>query len=539
MQDGSNGFDSTRRRESGQQAARAFVLDKLFDREPPHSPQAEMSVLGSMILDPSVTAEVLQHIRSGEAFYSQRNGLIFDSLSKLYGGRNSGDLVQLVELLERQGALDDAGGQEYLVELFESVPSSANAEHYARIVAEKHRLRRLIDAAGQTLYDCFHMGEKGADEASELLDEAEQRIFAISDSMATGEAASLASLLTEAMEQLEAMEGRSVTGVATGYYDLDEMTSGLQPGELIIVAARPSMGKTALALNMAEQIAMGAGPEGERTPVGVFSLEMSKQSVAQRMMCARSGVDSHLVRTNRLGDAQFQQLLRACGELEESPIFIDDTPSLSVLQLRARARRMKHRFGIGCILIDYLQLLTAPGSSRESRQVEVSAISRGVKALARELSVPVVCLSQLNRGAEQREGHRPRMSDLRESGSIEQDADVICLLHREEYYHQGDDEWLQMNEDKVGLAELIIAKQRNGPTGVAKMTWDAKTTRFKNHAGYHGEAAAMTAGSYGAAMSDGASSGGGWGAPAGGSADVGWGNVAADDGGGAGEEPPF
>jgi replicative DNA helicase len=277
--------------------------------------------------------------------------------------------------------------------------------------------------------------------------------------------------------------GRTITGLSSGFFDLDEMTSGLQAGELLIVAARPSMGKTAFALNLAEQVAFGGQPHapgGAQTPVGFFSMEMSRQSVTQRVLCAHSGVDSHKMRKNLLGKEDFSRLAQSCGQLAEAPIFIDDTPGLTVMLLRAKARRMVQQHRIRCLFIDYLQLMTAPSAAKESRQAEVSAISRGIKALARELEIPIVCLSQLNRGAEQREGHRPRMADLRESGSIEQDADVIMLLHREEYYHQHEPGWANENPDKCGVAEVIIAKQRNGPTGTVDLTWDASTTRFKN-----------------------------------------------------------
>lgn len=293
-------------------------------------------------------------------------------------------------------------------------------------------------------------------------------------------------LLVEVMESLDRQDGRTVTGVATGFYELDEMTSGLQPGEMIIVAARPSMGKTAFALNLTEQIAFGGGRyEGNGDgvmPVGFFSLEMSQASVVQRLLSAHSGVDSHRMRTNRLSKDDFADLMHSCGLLEKAPIYIDDTPGLTVMNLRAKARRMVKQYGVKCLVIDYLQLMSAPSAAREGRQQEVSTISRQIKALARELKLPIICLAQLNRGAEQREGHRPRMADLRESGSIEQDADVIALLHREEYYHLQDPSWAEENPDKIGLAELIIAKQRNGPTGTVKMSWDARVTRFRNYA---------------------------------------------------------
>jgi replicative DNA helicase len=263
------------------------------------------------------------------------------------------------------------------------------------------------------------------------------------------------------------------------------MLSGLQPGELLIIAARPSMGKTAVAMNIAEQIALGGTPwnpgAGPQVPVAVFSLEMSKASVSLRLLSARSGVNAHELRTGGLDDDTYERVFQAYQELSKAKIFIDDSPSLSVTALRARARRLVRQHDVKVIVIDYLQLLTAPAQGKESRQVEVSAISRGIKALARELNVPIICLSQLNRASEQREGNRPRMSDLRESGSIEQDADVIMLLHREEYYHVQDPSWAEENPDKLGVAELIVAKQRNGPVGVVSLTWDNRTTRFKNH----------------------------------------------------------
>jgi replicative DNA helicase len=470
------------RKQAGRRPARVD-LARLFDRLPPHSLEAEMSLLGSMILDPQVVGDVLQQVRSGDAFYSQSHALIFDSIVATYDTHQSGDLVQLSESLKQKGVLDDIGGSDYLLELARCVPSAVNAPHYARIVAERSKLRRLIEAAGQIVYDAYHAGDLGAEGAKETLDRAEKMIFDIAEDAGAYEADSLKELLLQTMDQLMDNEGRLITGLDTGFFELNELTGGLQPGEMVIVAARPSMGKTAFALNLAEQIAVGGGPGGSPLPVAFFSLEMGRQAVAQRLLCAYAGVDSQRLRRNTLNAEEFQRLGSACGLLSETPLFIDDTPGLTVLQLRARARRMARQYGIQCIMIDYLQLLTAPGAGRESRQVEVSAISRGVKALARELNVPVVCLSQLNRGAEQREGHKPRMSDLRESGSIEQDADVITLLHREEYYHQADPMWAEENPDKVGLAELIIAKQRNGPTGVVNLVWDSRTTRFRNHAG--------------------------------------------------------
>ncbi len=474
---GENGGRERGRRDRGRSGI-TVDLAKLFEQLPPASVEAEMSLLGSMILDPAVISEVLHYVRSGESFYQDSNKVIFDALVQHYDMHQSGDLALLIEVLKDKESLEQVGGTEYLVRLAESAPSAVNAPHYARIVAEKHKLRRLIEAAGQIVYDAYHAGELGPDGARDVLDKAERLVFDVAEEAQMSTAQQLKDLLHQTMEMLEANEGRSVTGISSGYVDLDEMMSGLQAGELVILAARPSMGKTAMALNLAENVALGGGPGGAPSPTLFFSLEMSRQAVTQRLMCSRSGVDSQRLRRNILNDDDFQRLMGACGELGDAPLFIDDTPGMTVTQLRARARRMAAQHGIKSIFVDYLQLLTAPGSGRESRQVEVSAISRGIKALARELNVPIVCLSQLNRGAEQREGHRPRMSDLRESGSIEQDADVIILLHREAYYHVGDDDWHADNPDRENLSELIIAKQRNGPTGVVELEWDAKTTRF-------------------------------------------------------------
>jgi replicative DNA helicase len=460
-------------------------LQKLFDTLPPFSLEAEMSLLGSMILDPKVVGDVIGMTPNGDCFYSEAHAAIFDALVRNYDRHRSGDLVQLSEALKDSGVLSDIGGAEYLVRLAEGVPSAANAPHYARIVREKWQLRRLIETAGQILYEAYNAGDAEGGAAREVLDRAEQSIFKIAESSVGMDAETLEALLQQTLDMLDAnfRHGRTITGLATGFYDLDQMTNGLQGGEMIVVAARPSMGKTAFMLNLAEQIAFGGSPHadaGPHTPVGIFSMEMSKQSVAQRLLCAHSGVDSQKMRRNLLSHDDFRRLAESCGALSEARMHIDDTPGLTVLLLRAKARRMVAQHGVKCIMVDYMQLMSAPSAARESRQAEVSTISRGMKALARELNIPVVCLAQLNRGAEQREGHRPRMADLRESGSIEQDADVIMLLHREEYYHQQDPEWVEENADKVGVAEVIIAKQRNGPTGTVELKWDAPTTRFHN-----------------------------------------------------------
>lgn len=463
-------------------------LASMFDRQPPAALEAEMSLLGSMILDPQVIPDVLSFVRSREDFYDEKHGHIYAAVISVYDTHHSGDLVQIVDALRAAGKLELVGGEGYLVELAESVPAAVNAPHYARIVAEKAKLRRLIDAAGEILYEAYHAGELGPDGAREVLDSAEMRVFEIAQEQQASDPQALAELLEIELRRIEAadFEGGGYSGIPTGYFELDDLLRGLQPGELLILAARPSMGKTALALNLAEQIALGGVPlagasPSQRHAVGIFSLEMSKVSLVQRLLSARSGVSGSSLRGGaRISDEDLRRLLMASEDLKNAPIFIDDTPNLTVLNLRARARRMVAQHGVRCLMIDYLQLMSAPGAARESRQVEVSAISRGVKALARELNVPVICLSQLNRASESREGNRPRMSDLRESGSIEQDADVIMLLHREDYYHVQDEQWKAENPDKIGVAEVIVAKQRNGPTGVVKLVWDNRVTRFRN-----------------------------------------------------------
>jgi replicative DNA helicase len=435
---------------------------------PPHAVEAEESLLGSILIDPSVLNDVQLIIKSGDDFFKKANGSIYELMAELHNGSlKTVDFVHLQQLLQDRKLLDAIGGVDYLVKIAQAVPSAASASHYARLVKEKSVVRQLIAAAGEILHDAYSNPE----DPREILSEAERRIFGIAQQSESRHAEKLDELLNLAIEQLEANDGRLITGVSTGYSYFDEITSGLQNGEMVIIAARPSMGKTALALNIAENIVM------RDTPVALFSLEMSRQQLVQRLLSSRSVVSGHSIRRNMLNDRDMEAIIQATNDLMGKPLFIDDTPGLTITQLRAKARRLKQSENVGLILIDYLQLMTS-GRRAESRQQEVSEISRGVKALARELDVPVICLSQLNRAAEQREGHRPRMSDLRESGSIEQDADVVAMLHRESYYHQGDESWMEENEGKQSLAELIIAKQRNGPTGVIKLNWDNTCTRF-------------------------------------------------------------
>ncbi|MEM1184821.1 MAG: replicative DNA helicase [Planctomycetota bacterium] len=475
-------------------AAASAGLAKLFDRLPPHSLEAERSLIGSLLLDPGILGEVVTLVSKAEQFYSSANGAIFRAIVEVYDAHQAGDPLLIAEALKDRGLLESSGGPEVLVELAESVPSARHAAHYARIVATKAKLRRLIDASAGIIHRAFHAGESGPEDGLLIVDEAEQAIFDIAQESGTSGPEKLARILDAELHRIEQIEvGGGINGLRTAFSDLDELTNGLQPGELTILAARPSMGKTAMALNLAEQVAFGGrtpwSPKsdgGESVGVGFFSLEMARESLAQRLLSSITGIDAQKLRMGDLGLNDWQKLDDAKHQLSQLPMYVDDTPGLTIMQLRAKARRMVDQFELKAIFIDYLQLLTAPGA--ESRQVEVSSISRQVKALARELDVAVVCLAQLNRGTEQRENNRPRMSDLRESGSIEQDADVVALLHREAYYHRGDPTWDPNNpefdpdnEEKMNLAELIIAKQRNGPTGTVHLTWDSSITRFKNH----------------------------------------------------------
>ena len=454
---GSTGF-SGRRRER-----QTVELGALFDRLPPHSVETEMALLGSMILDPKVIGDVVLIVKSAEDFYRPAHGAIFASLVELYDRHAAGDLTLLHQRLEEKGVLADVGGVDYLVQLAESVPAAINAPYYAKVIAEKSLVRRLIGAAGEILQAAYTDGG----EVRNVLDAAQRAIFDVVLQFDHEGTRSLSALLEETLRAIESREQGHITGLATHFRELDYMTSGMQPGDIIIVAARPSMGKTAFALNVAENIAL------MNTPVGIFSLEMGKQQLAERLLSSRSEVDSHKLRRNMISKNDYHRIATAVGQLSEAPIFIDDTPGLSVLELRAKARRMVAKHHVKIIVVDYLQLMM--GTTRESRQQEVAEISRGVKSLARELNIPVICLSQLNRAAENREDHRPRMADLRESGSIEQDADVVMMLHREDYYNQSKPDF-----EPTNIAELIIAKQRNGPTGTVRLTWVGTSMKFKD-----------------------------------------------------------
>jgi len=471
--------------------AKSDVNGKLtVGRSMPESLAAEAAVLGSMIIDPVCIAEVLQHL-SRQAFYRPEHQMIFDAVIALYEKNPSEALdgVLLRDELEKRKQLEAIGGVEYLAKIMESVPSAANVTYYAGIVREKMLLREMIAVASEILNDAYD--ESG--EASEKLDQAERRIFTITDKNVRGSVSVLKDLVTRAFDLIMKREGRHVTGLSTGYYALDDLTCGLQNGEMIILAGRPSMGKTSLALNIAEYLGVV-----EKVPVAIFSLEMSRQQLAERFMCSNSEIDSQKIRKGMLSTEDMEKLKSVCGDLYEAPIYIDDTSLLSPLELRAKARRLKNLHDIRCIIVDYLQLMYA-GTRVESRQQEITTISRYLKALAGELNIPIMVLSQLNRAPEGREDHRPRMSDLRESGSIEQDADVVMMLHREDYYRRSErlelsdrqGTTIRSSEDGNGdenAAEIIIAKQRNGPTGTVKLTFRKNIMRFENYSAVGQEA---------------------------------------------------
>ena len=431
-----------------------------FDRLPPHSLDAEMCLLASMMLDKDMIGQVVSLV-DRDSFYQADHQIIFDVLLKLYEQNRPVDAVILREELSKRGLLDEIGGTAYLAQILGTVPSAAHGAHYASIVREKAMLRSLISASNEILREAYAPHEK----AEIVLDRAEKKIFDIAEKKITNSISSLGDI---AMEVYEMLETKGRRGIETGYFELDDMLNGLQPGEMIIVAARPSMGKTAFAMNIIEHVAANT-----QLSCAVFSLEMSKQQLAQRLMCSRAQIDAHKVRKGLLQREEYHHLAMTVNELAKSPIFVDDSPGLTILDLRAKARRLKRQHDIKCIMIDYMQLMDNPGV--ESRQQQISEISRGIKAVARDLEVPVIALSQLNRASEGRDGHRPRMSDLRESGSIEQDADVVMLLHREDYYRMSEPDFVPDN-----IAEVIIAKQRNGPTGTVKLTFDNRTTTFKN-----------------------------------------------------------
>jgi replicative DNA helicase len=445
----------------------------MADRVPPHDVEAEIAVLGSMMLDPEAAGRVVALLKP-DHFYRGPHADVFQVLTDLYDANRAIDVVLLREELQKRGILEKVGGTSFLSRVMASVPTAANAEHYARIVKDAGLRRAVIQASNEIEREAY----EGGRDSGELVDFAESKFFDLDHRGGEGEAVHIKDVLHDTFQRIDAMQGQEgrLTGVPTGFYDLDDMTSGLQKGELIVVAGRPSMGKTTFCLNIAEHAASNEG-----FAVAIFSLEMSKQNLVQNMLCSRARVDAHKLRRGFLADEDWGRISGAVGKLSEAKIFIDDTPGLSPLLLRAKARRLKAQHDVALIVIDYLQLMEVPHMSRggdASRQAEISYISRSLKGLARELEVPIIALSQLNRGVDSREDHRPRMSDLRESGAIEQDADVVMFLYRPEYYELDPDRRAEL----AGQAECIVGKQRNGPTGTVTLTFIAQYMRFENAA---------------------------------------------------------
>ncbi|WP_413438706.1 replicative DNA helicase [Sulfuriferula sp. GW1] len=438
---------------------------------PPHSVEAEQSVLGGLLLENHAWERIADLINQND-FYRHDHKLIYRMITKLIEQGKPADVVTVAELLENHGELSSVGGLAYLVALAQNTPSAANIRRYAEIVRERAVMRKLVEVGTEIAESAYNPAGRSA---NDLLDQAEAKVFDIAEAGARSQQGFLEikPLLTEVVERIDELFSRDnqsdVTGIPTGFADLDQKTAGLQAGDLIIVAGRPSMGKTAFSINMGENVAIDTG-----LPVAIFSMEMGGAQLVMRMLGSIGRLDQHKIRTGRLQDDDWQKLTYAVGKLNDAPIFIDETPALNALELRARARRLHRQCGkLGLIIIDYLQLMSSV-SSGENRATEISEISRSLKALAKELQVPVIALSQLNRSLEQRPNKRPVMSDLRESGAIEQDADVILFIYRDEVYNPD-------SPDK-GSAEIIIGKQRNGPIGTVRLTFLGEHTRFENYA---------------------------------------------------------
>ncbi len=434
-------------------------------RMPPQNTEAEQSVLGTILLSDHSLSNVLELLVS-EDFYKDNHKLIFEAMIVLFEKNEPQDIITVSNQLKGLNQLDQAGGVGYLATLTSIVPVTANLQYYAKIIRQKAVLRNLISVNTDIASRCYE--EQG--DIDLLVDEAEQAIFEIARNKSDKSFTPLRSIVPEAFKTVEMLYSRQeqITGVPTGFTELDKMTAGLQPSDLIILAGRPSMGKTAFAMNIAQNASIF-----QNVGTAVFSLEMSKEQLTMRLLCSTGLVDSQRVRTGKLHNEDWPKLSRAVGMLTEAPIYIDDTPAISVLEMRAKVRRLAAQYPIGMIIVDYLQLMRGRNST-ENRTQEISEISRSLKAMAKELKVPVVALSQLNRSLESRPDKRPMMSDLRESGAIEQDADVICFIYRDEVYNKAED-----NPSK-GLAEIIIGKQRNGPTGTVKLTFIPEHTMFEN-----------------------------------------------------------
>lgn len=453
----------------------APVSDPQLDaiKLPPHSVEAEQSVLGGILLDATAWDKITDILQEQD-FYRYEHRLIFRHISQLTEHAKPVDVITVAESLESNAELDKAGGLAYLGSLAQNVPSAANIRRYAEIVRERAVMRKLAEVGTEIATNAYNPGGR---DAGQLLDEAESRVFEISEAGERGRQGFVAipALLTQVVERIETLYSRDnasdVTGIATGFTDLDSMTSGLQPGDLVIVAGRPSMGKTAFSVNIAEHVALEVSK-----PVAIFSMEMGGSQLAMRMIGSVGRLNQHTLRTGKLEDDDWSRMTHALGRLNDAPIFIDETAALNSLELRSRARRLhRQNDGLGLIVIDYIQLMSSPSNKNsENRATEISEISRSLKSLAKELHVPVIALSQLNRSLEQRPNKRPIMSDLRESGAIEQDADLILFIYRDEVYNSD-------SPDK-GKAEIIIAKQRNGPIGKVELTFRGEYTRFENYA---------------------------------------------------------
>ena len=426
----------------------------------PHSKEAELSVLGCMLINQESVSKAIQNLTS-ESFYDKSNAVIFKNMQRLFNDNKNIDYVSLGNELEKNKELDLVGGYHYLTGLTDNAPSAQNVEYYANIVKEKEILRRIISVAVNITDEAYDSKE----DANNILDKAEQILFDISKDVQKGRFREIEPILHEVLDSWGNRKSGALTGVPSGFYDLDNLLSGFQESDFIVLAGRPSMGKTALALNFSRNAALD-----HKMKIGFFSLEMSSKQLVERLVTSESKIDSHLVRTGKLPKHEWKKLSNSANNLSESSLFIDDTADLNIMELRAKARQLKAEKDIDIIFIDYIQLLHAP--NHESRQQEISYISRSLKALAKELNIPVVALSQLSRAVESRTDHRPIMSDLRESGAIEQDADVVLFVYRKYVYSK--------NEEDEGLAEIIVSKHRNGPTGLVKVTFVDKYARFMN-----------------------------------------------------------
>ena len=440
------------------------MVRETIERPLPHNVEAEKSVLGAILVNNENYYAISENLRH-EDLYLEAHRVIFRKMTEILDASKAVDLITLQDELNRSDLLETSGGIAYLASLLDGIPHLVNIEHYVQIIREKSLFRQMIHSANRIMGECFDQTET----AEEVLDRAEQSLFELSENRIQSGLVAIKDLEVAAHHLLEKLytEREMITGMATGFNDFDRMTSGLQASDLAILAARPSMGKTAMALNIAEHVALRKGE-----PVGIFSLEMSKEQLLMRVLCSEAMVDAHRVRTGYLSKDDFGKLIDSLGRIANAPIFIDDSSSLTIMQMRAKARRLKAEHGLSLLVVDYLQLMSGFGRY-ENRNQEVSTISRGLKSLAKELHVPVLALSQLSRAPEQRTGadHRPQLSDLRESGSLEQDADLVAFIYREEVY--------KPSEENAGLAELIISKQRNGPVGTVKLVFQHQYTRFQ------------------------------------------------------------